>query len=55
MPDYQLGYEYYKDACIKHHLEPVNLHYFLLNLSEQQLDAFIVHAMQNRGQYALTM
>lgn len=55
MTDYQIGYEYYKEACVKHHLEPVNFHYFLLNLSEQQLNAYIANAMQNRGQYALTM
>ncbi|MGN7479257.1 transcriptional regulator [Solibacillus silvestris] len=54
MNDHQIGYEHYKEACEKHHSEPVNFHYYLLNLSEQQLNAFKDYAMLHRGQHELT-
>lgn len=40
MNDYQQGYEYYKNACKKHGLKPINFHYFLLKLSQEQLDLY---------------
>ncbi|KGR87253.1 transcriptional regulator [Ureibacillus massiliensis 4400831 = CIP 108448 = CCUG 49529] len=49
MVDYRIGYEYYKVACLQHGLEPVNFHYFILNLSQQQLDAYNERAEKKRG------
>jgi hypothetical protein len=54
MTDYRVGYESYKEACEHHNLEPVNFHYYIINLSQDQLDAFNNHAKQNRGQHELT-
>lgn len=51
MTDYRFGYEYYKEACEKFGLEPVNFHYFLISLSQQQLDNYYQRAVQKRGQY----
>ena len=48
MNDYRLAYEYYKHACKEHGLEPINFHYFVLNLSQEQLDNFNEMA-QKRG------
>lgn len=45
MNDYRLGYEYYKEACAKHGLQPINFHYFILNLSEEQLEQFNANAI----------
>lgn len=53
MMDYRIGYEYYKEACERHHLEPVNFHYFLINLSQDQLSAYHTHALEKRGQSEL--
>ena len=57
MIDYRVGYEYYKEACEKYDLEPVNFHYFILNLSQEQLqstlDLFHAHpAIQLTALYA---
>ncbi|BDH61614.1 hypothetical protein MTP04_17440 [Lysinibacillus sp. PLM2] len=49
MVDYRIGYEYYKVACLQHKLEPVNFHYFILNLTQQQLDAYNERAEKKRG------
>ncbi|SOC23989.1 hypothetical protein SAMN05880501_11662 [Ureibacillus xyleni] len=49
MVDYRIGYEYYKQACQQHGLEPVNFNYFILNLSQEQLDAYNERAEQKRG------
>lgn len=49
------GYEVYLKKCEQFGLEPVNFHYFIINLSEEQLNAFNDYAKQNRGQYALTI
>jgi len=44
MNNYQRGYEYYKSACKKHGLEPINFHYFILKLSQEQLDMYNQYA-----------
>lgn len=49
MMDYRIGFENYKEACERHHLEPVNFHYFLINLSQDQLFAYHTHALEKRG------
>ncbi|MER2191287.1 MAG: transcriptional regulator [Solibacillus sp.] len=55
MNDYRTGYAYYKQACEQHGLEPVNFYYFILNLSEEQLDAYNERATQDGGirEYAI--
>ncbi|MFJ7405963.1 MULTISPECIES: transcriptional regulator [unclassified Lysinibacillus] len=40
MIDYRQGYEFYLQICNKHELEPINFHYYILNLSQEQLDAY---------------
>ena len=55
MIDYRIGYESYKVACERHQLEPVNFHYFIINLSQEQLDAYYDHAKQNRGLHEITI
>lgn len=49
MGDYRTGYDYYKQVCEQHELEPLNFHYFILNLSQKQLDAYNECAHQKRG------
>ncbi len=49
MNDYRQGYENYKRACEEYGLEPINFHYFILNLSHEQLDAFNKSHGQKRG------
>ena len=50
MTDYRIGYEYYKKVCLEHSLQPLNFHYFILNLSQQQLEAYNnIAEQQNRG------
>lgn len=51
MMDYKIGYEIYKDSCEKFNLVPVNFRYFIINLSQKQLDAFNDHAKVNRGKH----
>lgn len=48
MNDYRTAYEHYKKACEMHGLEPINFHYFVLNLSQEQLSAYTKSA-QKRG------
>lgn len=48
MADYRQAYEYYKQACKEYDLEPINFHYFILNLSQEQLDAYNEKAQQRR-------
>ena len=55
MIDYRVGYEYYKEACEKYDLEPVNFHYFILNLSHEQLTVYNDRALQKRGHYEFTI
>ncbi|EON72295.1 hypothetical protein [Lysinibacillus sphaericus] len=40
MTDYRKGYEFYRQMSEKHGLEPINFHYYILNLSQEQLDAY---------------
>ncbi|HJH11695.1 MAG TPA: transcriptional regulator [Metalysinibacillus jejuensis] len=40
MQDYRTGYEYYKKACEAHGLKPINFHYYIMTLSEEQLAAY---------------
>ena len=54
MTDYRNAYEYYKDACQKHDLDPVNFHYFILNLSQDQLYAYDEYVNEKRGNYEPT-
>ena len=54
MKDYRQAYEYYKQACKNHGLEPINFHYFILNLSQEQLDTFNDIA-QKRGRDAVAI
>ena len=50
MADYQKGYEFYLKMCEKHELEPINFHYYILNLSQEQLDAYNEQAITFGGQ-----
>ena len=49
MIDYNIGYDYYKQACQQYGMEPINFSYFLLSLSKEQLDAYNERAQQNKG------
>lgn len=40
MTDYREGYEYYRKICEKHGLDPINFHYYILNLTQEQLDTY---------------
>ena len=40
MTKYREGYDFYRQVCEKHGLEPINFHYYMLNLSQEQLDAY---------------
>jgi len=50
MTDYREGYDFYRQACEKHGLEPINFHYYILNLSQEQLDAYNERAKTLGGQ-----
>ena len=54
MNDYRQAYEYYKQACENHGLEPINFHYFILNLSQEQLNTFN-EMTQKRGQHEVAV
>lgn len=41
MNDYQYAYERYTAACERYDIEPINFHYFLLQLSVDQMHAFL--------------
>ncbi|MDI7741798.1 transcriptional regulator [Lysinibacillus fusiformis] len=49
MMEYQVGYDYYKEACLQYGLEPINFAFYLLSLSKQQLDAYNERAVLKRG------
>ncbi len=49
MRDYREGYETYKKACEKYELEPINFHYYILNLSYEQLHAYNESAERKRS------
>jgi len=40
MTKYREGYDFYRQVCENHGLEPINFHYYMLNLSQEQLDAY---------------
>lgn len=41
MQDYQHAYERYTTACARYSIEPINFHYFLLQLSADQMHAYL--------------
>ena len=49
MNDYRNGYEYYKQVSQQFGVEPMNFHYYVMNLTEDQLDAYNARAEQKRG------
>ncbi|KGR78862.1 hypothetical protein [Ureibacillus manganicus] len=40
MTNYKDGYDYYVFKCEEFGVEPINYYYYILNLSQQQLDAY---------------
>ena len=40
MPSYRQAYEMYVKKCEQFGLEPVNFRYFIIQLSQQQLNAY---------------
>lgn len=50
MTDYRQGYEYYRQICNSHELEPINFHYYILNLSQEQLETYNEQAKLVGGQ-----
>lgn len=40
MANYKDGYDYYVFKCEEFGVEPINYYYYILNLSQQQLDAY---------------
>lgn len=51
MIEHYLGYELYKLACEHFQIQPLNLHYFILQLSDEQLLAYNNYAYEKRGLY----
>lgn len=49
MNDYREGYENYRKACEKYEMEPINFPYYILNLSQQQLDGYNESAERKRS------
>lgn len=49
MTNYREGYEFYRHICEEHGLEPINFHYYILNLSQEQLNAYNEHAKTSGG------
>lgn len=47
MQDYRKGYDYYQKACESHGLKPINYHYYMMTLSEEQLAAYNESANKN--------
>lgn len=45
---YQDGYKYYISKCEQFGLEPVNFYHFIQQLTQEQLDAFIEQAKNER-------
>lgn len=41
MNDYQSAYERYTAACKRYGIEPINYNYFLLQLSVEQMHAYL--------------
>jgi hypothetical protein len=44
MSTYRQGYEVYLKKCEQFGLEPVNFRYYIIQLSQDQLDAYNAHA-----------
>lgn len=49
MSVYREGYDYYVSKCMDFGLEPINFYYYVLQLSEEQLDAFNEQAKKMNG------
>lgn len=41
MEDYRFAYERYMTACLRYGIEPINYHYFILQLSVDQITAYV--------------
>ena len=50
MKNYRDGYEFYLKICKQHGLEPINFNYYILNLTQEQLDAYNEQAKLMEGQ-----
>lgn len=50
MSNYREGYDFYRKMCEKHGLDPINFNYYILNLSQEQLDAYNEQAQKIGGQ-----
>ena len=46
MTDYREGYEFYRQVCEEHGLEPISFRYYIIQLSQQQLSAYNMQAKQ---------
>lgn len=46
---YREGYDYYVAKCMDFGLEPINFYYYVLQLSQEQLDAFNEQAKKMKG------
>lgn len=49
MSMYQEGYEYYVSKCEFFGLEPISFRYYLIQLSQEQLDAYNEQALEMKG------
>lgn len=49
MTMYQEGYKMYLEKCEQYGLEPVNFRYYVMQLSQDQLNAYNEKAQQSRG------
>lgn len=49
MSVYEAGYNYYVSKCRDFGLEPIQFHVFIMNLSEEQLQAFNEQARKWEG------
>lgn len=49
MSIYREGYDYYVAKCMDFGLEPINFYYYVLQLSQEQLDAFNEQAKKMKG------
>lgn len=50
MNDYRFAYERYTTACDRYGIEPINYHYFMLQLSAEQMTAYL--AQEGCGEIA---
>ncbi|WP_431030389.1 transcriptional regulator [Lysinibacillus sp. LZ02] len=49
MTMYQEGYQIYREKCEQFGLEPVNFRYYVIQLSQEQLDAYNEQARVKKG------